>query len=161
MADSNRLAALKNLVTVMGTITAGNGYATTVATVVKSFVDWETGPPRGTLPIVAVVPLDATYDYLSARTTACVGVRITQNVAIEYVYSATTQDIVWQTGDELADDIIAAVSVDRTRGGNAMDTRVVSVETDSGNVDTMDSRGGVAAGIVRLAVDLARDLGVS
>lgn len=161
MTDSNRLAALKNLVTTVGTITTGNGYSTTVATVVKSFVDWETGPPRGTLPIVAVVPLDATYDYLAARTTACVGVRITQNVAIEYVYSATTQDIVWQTGDEMADDIIAAVSVDRTRGGYALDTRIASVETDAGNIDTMDSRGGVAAGIVRVVIDLARKLSLT
>ncbi|NIU03767.1 MAG: hypothetical protein GWN29_04935 [Gammaproteobacteria bacterium] len=161
MADSVRLAALKNLVTTMEGITVANGYATTVQTVLKEFVDWETGPPRGTLPMIGVVPLAASYEYISARTTSCVGVRISQEVAVEFVYAATTQDIAWQTGDEMADDIIAAASVDRTRGGNALDTRVASVETDAGNADTMDSRGGVAAGIVRLTLDIVRSLGVS
>lgn len=161
MGDSRRLAALKNLVTAMGTIASGDGgYATDVATVLKEFIDWETGPPRGALPQIAVVPLEATYEYLATYGNDA-GLRVNQAVAVEYVYQSHTQDDAWQTGDELADDIIAAASVDRTRGGNALDTRVTSVETDAGNADTMDSRGGISAGIVRFNIILTRTLGVS
>lgn len=156
MADSNRNAALDDLVTALGTISTGNGYATDVSTVTKRFLDWETGPPDAAMPAIGVVPGEAQYEYLDVCT-----MRIRQLVAIEFIVPAADQDEAWQKGDALIDDIIAAISVDRTRCGNAMDTRVESAETDAGNDDIMDSRGGTMAGIVRIVIDLYRNLSVS
>lgn len=156
MGDSKRIAALKDLMADLGLISQANGYATDVASVTDQFVDWETGPHDFPLPVIGVVPGEATYEYISARV-----LRIRQAVSIEFVYRATTQPETWSIGDALVDDIIAAISVDRTRGGNAMDTRVTSAETDSGNADVMDSRGGTAAGLMRVTIDLHRGLGVS
>ena len=156
MGDSKRIAALQDLVTALEAISIGNGYATDVAAVTDRFIDWETGPQDFDLPVIGVVPGEATYEYLSTRT-----LRIRQAVSIEFVYRATTQPETWSIGDALIDDIIAAISLDRTRGGNAMDTRVTSAETDSGNADVMDSRGGTAAGLMRVTIDLHRGLGVS
>lgn len=156
MAASDRAQALLDIVDALGNISTANGYANDVAEVGKDYVDWDTARIEHTLPVVAVVPGECTVEYITSTR-----VRLTQMVAIEFAYAATNQDTVWSIGDALIDDIIAAISVDRSRGGCAMDTRVLSYETDAGNKDTQDSRGGTAAGIMRVAIDLTRSLGVS
>jgi hypothetical protein len=156
VGNSNRYAALENLVTTLGTITTGNGYATSVASVSRRFLDWETGPPAVALPAIGVVPNECTFEYLDVCT-----LRGKQRVAVEFVIQVDTQAEVWSAGDALIDDIIAAISVDRTRSGNALDTRVEQVETDAGNADFMDSRGGMMAGLVQVVIDFYRSLSVS
>ena len=161
MANSVQLDALLDIVDAMEEISIANGYATDVATVVQRFLDWETGRLDVPLPAIGVVPGEARYEEQSVPTASTSVVRVRTSVSIQYVYAAETQTEVWQSGYEMADDIIAAVSVDRTRSGNALTTRIVSVETDAGNADTMDSRGGTAAGIVFLELDFWRKLTVS
>ena len=153
MAESVRNKALDNLVTTLAGITTGGGYTNTIASVSKRALDWETGPKDVTLPAIGVFPLDATYEYLDVCT-----LRVAQRVAVEFIWDAADQDAVWADGDSIVDDIVYAISVDRTRGGNAMDTRIESMETDSGNPDTQDHRGGTAGGIVRLVIDLHRPI---
>lgn len=156
MGVSNRANALLDLKSALGNISVANGYATDVAEVADQYVDWDTGRIDHTLPVVAVVPGECRALYIEAN---CI--RLEQDVAIEFAYAAATQSVVWTTGDAIIDDIIAAISADRKRSGYALDTRVVAYETDAGCADTQDSRGGTAAGIVRVVLDLVRTLGVS
>lgn len=152
MATSKRRAALDDLVTALGTITVANGYANTITTVALRAFEWETVYQDYALPVIGVVPLDVTYDYRSSDNI----IIATQRVAIEFGYSAPTQQATWDTGDALVDDIIGAMHVDTTRGGNALHTQIVSAQTDSGNPDVMDSRGGTAMGIIQATITLNR-----
>lgn len=156
MGLSNRHNALLDVVSAMEGITAGNGYANTVQVVYRHAVDWHTVRVDGPLPCIGVLPLACSFEHVSPRQ-----MRGRQEVAIEFGYAAATDDEVWERGDTLVDDIIAALLADRTRGGHALGTEIVSVETEQGNPDTMDSAGGTAAGIVRATIILQRQMVVS
>lgn len=151
MADSCRHLALDNLVTALSNISVLNGYATDVTEVAMRAFEWETVYQDYSLPVIGVVPNAVTYEYLSKNV-----IQGRQAVAVEFCYSAPTQELAWSVGDALIDDIIGAIHVDPTRGGYAMHTTIQSAETDAGNPDIIDSRGGTAAGIVQLEIVLTR-----
>lgn len=153
MGFSNRHNALLNLVTTVSGITTDNGYANTVASVYKHALDWVSGRAEGALPAIGVLPLACQYEHISPAQ-----MRLRQDVAVEFAWSASDDDDVWGIGDSLVDDIVAALLDDRSRGGYALGTEIVSAETDQGNPDTMDSSGGTAAGVVRATIILQRQM---
>ena len=53
---------------------------------------------------------------------------------------------------KLEDDIIAAINADTTRGGNAIRTNWQGTQTDEGNTDSDDHRGG--SGTLVMAFDV-------
>lgn len=152
MSTALRRAALSDLVTTLGTISVANGYATNVTEVAMRAFEWETVYAEYELPVIGVVPGRVTYDY---RANGGVIIAV-QAVSLEFCVAAATQAQAWDRGDALIDDIIGAIHVDPTRGGNALHTQIRSAETDAGNPDIMDSRGGTAAGIVELEITLHR-----
>lgn len=163
MTDSVRHKALDNLVSALGNITVANGYVNTVTTVAMRAFEWETVWQEYALPVIGVLPLAARYEYLATQGRLALGgvIQATQEVAIEFGYQATSQELAWSTGDSLIDDIIGAIHVDVTRGGNALHTKLISAETDAGNPDIIDSRGGTAMGIIRVELPLIRGWSVS
>lgn len=156
MSTSARRAALTDLVTALGTITVANGYTNTVQAVAMRAFEWETVHADFALPAIGVVPGAVQYEMISNNIMVA-----NQTVSIEFCYAAATQDQAWDVGDSLIDDIIGAALVDPTRGGNAMHTLIQAAETDAGNPDIMDSRGGTAAGILTAQIRLSRAWAVS
>lgn len=163
MGASARHLALDNLVTALGTISVANGYVTDVTEVAMRAFEWETVWHDYTLPVIGVVPQETRYEYIASQGTLALGnvIRVIQSVAIEFGYAAGDQEDAWNDGDALIDDIIGAIHVDPTRGGNALHTRILSSQTDAGNPDIMDSRGGTAMGIIRVEISLVRGWKVS
>lgn len=156
MAFSNRHLALLDLVSTLEGITQGSGFATTIQVVHKRAIDWHESRRIGALPCIGVLPLACPFTHISPA--QMLG---RQDVAVEFAYAASDDDEVWETGDVIVDDIIAAVLADRTRGGYAIGTEIASIETEQGNPDTMDSAGGTAAGIVRVTLIFQRQMVVS
>lgn len=156
MSTSKRRAALTDLVSALETITTGNGYTNTVAAVGMRAFEWETVHHDFALPAIGVVPGAVTYEMIANNLMI-----VNQLVSIEFCYAASTQTEAWDTGDSLIDDIIGATLVDPTRGGNALHTFIQTAETDAGNPDIMDSRGGTAAGIIAAQIRLHRKWSVS
>ena len=54
--------------------------------------------------------------------------------------------------NDLMDDIVGEIQIDTRRGGNAIHTTVLESETDEGDPDTQDSRGGSGSLVVRIEV---------
>jgi hypothetical protein len=151
MADSKRKLCLANLKAALDLISVANGYKTNMTTVGKQAIDWDSVHADFGLPVVCIVPGQVRYENRSNDIMTA-----TQTVSLEFCYAAPTQDAAWDTGDDIIDDLIAAVMVDPTRGGDALHTTVVDAQTDAGNPDLQDSRGGTAAGIMTLEIMLSR-----
>jgi subtilisin family serine protease len=151
MGDSVRKLALANLRTALGQISVANGYATNITEIGDQAIDWDSVYQKYALPVICVVPGQVRYEYVSKNILV-----VRQVVSLEFAYEAPTQDDAWDTGDAIIDDIIGAIHVDTTRGGNALHTTIIDAQTDAGNPDLQDSRGGTAAGIVTLELMLSR-----
>jgi hypothetical protein len=64
------------------------------------------------------------------------GADITREGTIDYLLVGYTKGVTIDTArNQLVEYIEEALDVDRTRGGYALDTQVVSVETDEGSID--------------------------
>lgn len=157
MASSKRRLIIENFKTAIAAISTANGYATDPQAFPDHYVDWDSGPIGYPLPTIACFPGETVWQYLDS----CRNVRGTLTMFVEYVFAAPDQSTIWDTSEAIFDDVLAAVSVDTSRAGYALDTRVRQDESESGNADTMDSRGGIAAGIIRFDIDFFRNTGIS
>lgn len=151
MGSSARKLALDNLYAALSGISVANGYSTDIASLGRRAIDWDSVYESFALPAVVMVPGKIDYELISRNIMV-----VNQLVSIEFAYSAATQTEAWDDGDAIIDDLIGAILDDPTRGGNALHTIVVDAETDAGNPDLMDSRGGTAAGIMNLQLRLSR-----
>jgi hypothetical protein len=71
-----------------------------------------------------------------SREDATIGASATREATIDYLIVGYIKGVALDTArNNLVEYIEEALDVDRTRGGNALDTQVVSVETDDGSID--------------------------
>lgn len=71
-----------------------------------------------------------------SREDATIGTSATREGTIDYLIVGYIKGVALDTArNNLVEYIEEALDVDRTRGGNALDTQVVSVETDDGSID--------------------------
>ena len=129
MATPARRLILQNLKTTLESITTSNGYKNTVNTVesvAKGFSDTATGDK----PWIGIYPQQESFQFEHGSR-----IRVTLTLLIMVHISGATVDSRSSVLNDFLDDIIAAVSVDTTRGGNAVMTTVNSVQTDEGDPD--------------------------
>lgn len=157
MSTSIRRAALEDLATALGNISVANGYSTNITEIARRAFEWESVHQDYNLPVIGIVPGKVIYDYRASSNV----IVATQTVSLEFCYAASNQTEAWDVGDQIIDDIIGAIHVDPSRGGNALHTMVKDAETDAGNPDIMDSREGTAAGIVTIEIMFNRGWSVS
>lgn len=71
-----------------------------------------------------------------SREDVTIGTSATREGTIDYLIVGYIKGVALDTArNNLVEYIEEALDVDRTRGGNALDTQVVSVETDDGSID--------------------------
>lgn len=128
MATPYRKAILNNLISTLQTITVLNGFDTTVALVELQAKVPEQVPPDKK-PFIGVVPLKEHYEYLSNRQ-----FRITWEIGLILQIKDTTFELRSTTLNNFIDDVINALHLDITRSGNAVMTKIVSIETDEADV---------------------------
>lgn len=116
MPTSIRTSIVNNLVAALAAITVANGYLTTVKAVFRSIQD-EDGRAK---PIIELAIDPHRYTELS-------NISLVRVLPIKVIGSAerSAGGNPGLAGDELLADIEKAVRADRTRGGYAMDTKLV------------------------------------
>jgi hypothetical protein len=129
MATPRRLLALADLVEALEGISTEDGYKTTVATVARVYKTWDDvqGAAR---PFIGVLPVGNPVTYEPMR-----HIRQVANVNLYCHVSGATPEARAAALENLLDDIVRAIGEDHTRGGNAIDTRIVEYVTDEGDPD--------------------------
>ncbi len=143
MGTPARTSILSNLSTALSTITTGNGYNTTVATVENEAKTWA-DVPDSQKPWVGYVPIAEVMQFLPGDQ---VRVELPLDI-ICHVVGNTNADRSTKLNN-LLDDVIAALNVDTTRGSNAISTTVLSADTDEG------APGAVGQGSMVLRIEVA------
>jgi hypothetical protein len=129
MGTPARKLILDNVGTTLATITTGNGYKTTVATVEALGKSWgDVG--SGAKPWIGYVPNQERLEYFPGGS-----IRAILSMTIICHINGSTQSARSTTLNNLLDDIIAVLAVDTRRGGSAICTTVTSVDTDEGSPD--------------------------
>ena len=132
MGTPARKSILDNIGTVLATITTGNGYKTTVVSVEPFAKGWgDMG--AGLKPFIGFAPGSERFQYQP-----CGSIRVALNVALTCHISGSTQSARSTALNDLLDDIIKALSLDTSRGNNAIATTVSQVETDEGSPDSSE-----------------------
>ena len=129
MATPARRLILSNLKSTIEGVTVANGYKTnivTVESVAKSFADTVSGEK----PWVGIYPKRESLAYEHGGV-----IRVTFTALLICHISRATASVRADSLNDLLDDLIAVLSVDTTRGGNAVMTSIVTVETDEGDPD--------------------------
>lgn len=129
MATPARSLILADLITILRTITIANGFKTDVR-VVDGFALSRDDVSKVERPRIGVVAGRESYEMQPSDT-----VRTTLTVRLACVITASSQVARSDVFSDLIDDIWAAVGVDITRNGNAIDTRLVDSETDESDPD--------------------------
>jgi len=129
MGTPRRTTILSNIGTTLETITTGNGYKTTVATVeavAKSFGDMGSGAK----PFIGYAPVRERLAYQPFNDIEC-----TLSVTLLCHIAGNTQSDRATKLNNLLDDVITALAVDTTRGSVAISTTVTEAQTDEGSPD--------------------------
>jgi|TARA_Y100001938_G_C7947468_1_gene357490 hypothetical protein len=137
MATPARKLILDNIASSLETITTGNGYKTSVDSVNRRLVSWEEiGISQ--MPWVGFAPIgQSTPNY---KPNGFIDVRM-QVTIVGHVNSLSGAAKTTALAN-LEDDIIAAINDDTSRGNNAIRTNWLGTQTDEGNADSDDHRGG-------------------
>jgi hypothetical protein len=151
MGTPARTSILSNLSTTLASITTGNGYNTTVLTVENEAKTWG-DVPESQKPWVGYVPVAEVLQFLPGDQ-----VRVELPLDIICHVSGTTSSDRSTKLNNLLDDVIAALSVDTTRGSNAISTTVLSVDTDEGAPGAYDQ----GSMVLRVEVAFMRTSGQS
>jgi hypothetical protein len=138
---------MENIATVLATITVANGYKTTVTTVERNLKGWDRIGVQG-MPWIGLHVESEDFEHHACSNV----IRAQLRVAIVAHINAATQALRATGIANLQDDIIAAMNVDQTRGGNASSTYLLSSESDESDPDAIDSKGGQGTVIVRFEV---------
>jgi len=137
MATPSRELILDNISSVLGSISIAGGYKTNVATVTRYLASWgEIGAPL--MPWLGFAPVGQSVP--EYKPNGMINVRIPFTIVghVNSVSGATkTEELA-----ALEDDIIAVINADTTRDGNAIRTNWTGTQTDEGNPDSDDHRGG-------------------
>lgn len=136
MATPARNLILENIATVLATITTANGYKTEIGTVERTVKDWDS-VGAGEMPWLGFMPRRERIAHDSFE-----GMNITMPVSIVGHVNASTDALRSDLISDLEDDVIKALQTDTTRDGNAVMTTFTEAESDEGDPDTIDSRGG-------------------
>lgn len=155
MGTPARKLILDNLATVLAGITVANGYKTTVVTVERVLKDWGTVGAQQ-MPWLGFAPGKETFEHQP-----CGVIKTTLELKLVGHINASTDAARCTALSNLVDDVIAALNVDTTRGDNAVVTTVVDSETDEGDPDTLDSRGGSGSVVLTVRVLYFRTTGAS
>lgn len=147
MATPPRNLITADIAATLATITVANGYKTTVQTVDRVIKNWsEIGTEE--FPWVGFC---FPREQLTERVFGMVDVRM-QGVIVGHINTGTDLTRSNLLGN-LQDDLIAALHVDCTRGGNAITTLLKGdSENDEGDSATMDHRGGTGSLVLRFEV---------
>tara|TARA_R100000664_G_C2750390_1_gene137684 strand:- start:948 stop:1418 length:471 start_codon:yes stop_codon:yes gene_type:complete len=147
MATPVRELILDNVYTVLGTISIANGYKTDVTTVARSLVSWgDIGASQ--MPWIGFAPIgQTTVEYKPNHL-----LHVRMPVTVVGHVSVMSGEAKTQALAKLEDDIIAVINADTTRGGNAIRTNWQGTQTDEGNPDSDDHRGG--SGTLVMAFDV-------
>ena len=129
MGTPARKLILNNLGSTLATITTGNGYNTTVATV-EAVGKGSGDMGSGLKPWVGYVPNQERFEYFPGGS-----IRAILSLTIICHIDGATQSARSTTLNNLLDDVIAVLAVDTRRGGSAICTTVTSVDTDEGSPD--------------------------
>jgi len=129
MGTPARKNILDNVETVLGTITTGNGYKTTLAAVEPFAKGWgDMG--TGSKPFVGFSPGAERFEFLPGNQ-----IRVRMDLVLTCHVSGSTQSARSVALNNLLDDLIAALNLDTTRGGHAVSTTITQTETDEGSPD--------------------------
>ena len=121
MADSIREKIMKNIKTVLQTITVGNGYSNTILSV-QRFI--QSGHKLLDVPVILISEGSETAEDKAPN--------LTMKTLSVYLAVITRQDetIDTRSGAEVMNSIVAdvekAMVADFTRGGNSIDTKIIS-----------------------------------
>lgn len=137
MATPVRRLILDNIATVLATVSVANGYKTNVETVARTLVSWgEIGAAQ--MPWVGFAPIGQSIP--SYKPNGVINVTLPLTI-VGHVNSRSGATKTEELAD-IEDDLIAAMDADTTRGGNAIRTNWLGTQTDEGNPDSDDHRGG-------------------
>ena len=129
MATPPRKLIMDNLQTTFEGVTAAAGYKTTVVTVqslARGYFDVATAEK----PFIGYVPGIEIVQHQPGNNIYC-----TLNMSIIGHISGETLSDRQDMLNDLADDLIAVLNVDTTRGSNAISTTITQFETDEGDPD--------------------------
>jgi hypothetical protein len=129
MATPARRLILQDLKTTLESITVANGYKNTVKkveAVAKGFADTVVGDK----PWIGIYPQQEMFQFEHGGM-----IRVVSTLLVMVHIAGATVDSRSDVLNDFLDDIIAAMNVDTTRGGNAVMTTVNSVQTDEGDPD--------------------------
>ena len=128
MATPARKQILDNIGTVLATITTGGGYKTTVTKVqalARGYADVKTGER----PFLGYVPESESVQYFPGYIRCTMLLRVIGHVSGQSQSDRSTKIT------NLYDDVLAALSLDQTRGTNAISTSLTQLQTDEGDPD--------------------------
>jgi len=151
MASPSKNLIMSDLISALEGITVANGYKSNVQAVLRTVQDYDSVRTGTGCPAITLKRSNCAYEYRS-----CDHIDATLTVDLLVHVDGSTDAARYTAIDNLEDDIIAAVSVDITRGGNAIETRVRSTIDDTGDPDTMDSRGGGSSAVITIDIMFER-----
>lgn len=137
MATPARKNIIDNVITTLTAITTAGGYKTTVDTVARVAKDWAS-VGENEMPWLGIKVGKETFVYRS--TFGLIDVKLPIQIVGHVIATSDTSRS--EKLNNLLDDVIAALSSDPTRDNNAVTTTILGGETDEGDPDTADSRGG-------------------
>jgi hypothetical protein len=147
VATPSRNLILEDIASTLAYITVAHGYATTVTTVERTVKGWDRIGIQA-MPWLGLQIENETFEHHACSEE----IRSVLSVAIVGHINAATQALRADAIAALQDDIIAAMNVDQTRGGNATTTLLTSAESDESDPDAIDSKGGQGTLIVRFDI---------
>ena len=147
MGTPVRKLILDNINTALGSISIAGGYKTDVTTVARTLVSWgDIGAAQ--MPWLGFAPVgQSSVEYKPNQL-----LKVRLPVTIVGHVSVRSGEAKTEALAKLEDDIIAAINADTTRGGNAIRTNWQGTQTDEGNTDSDDHRGG--SGTLVMAFDV-------
>lgn len=146
MATPTRNLILEDIATSLAAIDGTGVFKTTVKTVERHVKEWDSVGAQE-MPWLGFMPIRTLYEHQPGTV-----VRSVMEIAIVGHVNEDTDAKKSDSISDLIDDVWEALNVDTTRSGNAVMTTVTESETDEGDPDTIDSKGGSGSTVIRLNV---------
>jgi hypothetical protein len=135
MATPSRKLILDNIKTVLEAINIAGGYKTTVKNVEPVIKDWDAVTVEER-PWIGFMPRQQIFQHLPNGQ-----IRVILPILVGAHVCGDDQDDREAKVTDLEDDIVRALGVDTTRGGNAVSTMITSTQDDLGDPDSTDHDG--------------------
>lgn len=151
MATPSRNLILENIFTSLSAIDGTGNFKTTLKKVERHVKEWESVGSQE-MPWAGFMPIRTLHTHQPGTVVRCV-----MELAIVAHVNESTDAGKSDSISDVIDDIWEALNIDTTRGGNAVMTTIMEVETDEGDPDSIDSKGGTGSAVVRANVVYNRD----